>query len=147
MIADGKALGMIETRGLVGAIEAADAAVKAADVQLIDYDLATGALVLVKVLGTVGAVRAAVEAGAQAAQRVGELIAHHVIPRPHEEIVATFHRPNGRRRGTGSLESLTVIQLRRLARGMKGLGIHGREISRANKQKLIEELKRAGLTE
>jgi len=77
-----EALGMIETRGLVGAIEAADAALKAADVRLARKDRAGGALVTVVVRGDVAAVEAAVEAGAAAAARVGQLVAVHVIPRP-----------------------------------------------------------------
>ncbi|MCS7232491.1 MAG: BMC domain-containing protein [Synergistetes bacterium] len=80
------ALGMIETKGLVGAIEAADAMVKAANVTLIGKEHVGGGLVVVMVRGDVGAVKAAVDAGAAAAKRVGELIAVHVIPRPHPEV-------------------------------------------------------------
>ncbi len=80
------ALGMIETRGEVPAIEAADAMVKAADVHLIGKVIIGGGLVSVMVRGDVGAVKAAVDAGAAAAQRVGELIAVHVIPRPHPDV-------------------------------------------------------------
>ncbi len=83
-----QALGMIETRGLIGAIEAADAMVKAADVRLVGQEKVDAALVTVLVEGDVGAVKAAVEAGAQAAKRVGELISAHVIPRPHDEVGA-----------------------------------------------------------
>ncbi len=81
-----KALGLIETRGLVGSIEAADTMVKAANVNLISKAYVGGGLVTVIVEGDVGAVKAAVEAGSSAAKRVGELISVHVIPRPHEEI-------------------------------------------------------------
>lgn len=80
------ALGMIETRGLVGSIEAADAMVKAADVTLIGKVHVGGGLVTVMVRGEVGAVKAAVDAGAAAAQRVGNLVSQHVIPRPHGEV-------------------------------------------------------------
>ena len=80
------ALGMIETRGLIGSIEAADAMVKAADVTLIGKVHVGGGLVTVMVRGEVGAVKAAVDAGAAAAQRVGNLISQHVIPRPHGEV-------------------------------------------------------------
>ena len=80
------ALGMIETKGLVGLIEAADAAVKAANVVLVDYEHTGSGLVIVKFRGTVGAVKAAVEAGSLAAQRVGELVASHIIPSPHEDV-------------------------------------------------------------
>lgn len=81
-----EALGMIETRGLVGSIEAADAMVKAAKVVLIGKEQVGGGLVTVLVRGDVGAVKAATDAGAAAARRVGELISVHVIARPHEEV-------------------------------------------------------------
>ncbi|GAI52411.1 unnamed protein product [marine sediment metagenome] len=80
------ALGMVETRGLVGSIEAADAMVKAANVTLIGKERVGGGLVTVMVRGDTGAVKAATEAGAAAANRVGELLSVHVIPRPHAEI-------------------------------------------------------------
>lgn len=80
------ALGMIETRGLVGAEEAADAMVKAANVTLIGREQVGSGLVTVMVRGDVGAVKAATDAGAAAASRVGELVSVHVIPRPHEEV-------------------------------------------------------------
>lgn len=78
-----EALGMIETRGLVGVIEAADAMVKAANVRLAGYEKIGSGYVTVMVRGDVGAVKAAVDAGAAAAKRVGELVSTHVIPRPH----------------------------------------------------------------
>ena len=81
-----QALGMIETKGLVGSIEAADAMVKAANVHLIGKVHVGGGLVTVMVRGDVGAVKAAVDAGAAAASRVGELISTHVIPRPHGDV-------------------------------------------------------------
>lgn len=81
-----EALGMVETKGLVGAIEAADAMVKAANVHLIGKELVGGGLVTVMVRGDVGAVKAATDAGAAAAQRVGELLSVHVIPRPHNDV-------------------------------------------------------------
>jgi Carbon dioxide concentrating mechanism/carboxysome shell protein len=81
-----EALGLIETKGLVGSIEAADAMVKAANVYLVGRELVGGGLVTVMVRGDVGAVKAATDAGAAAAQRVGELISVHVIPRPHSEV-------------------------------------------------------------
>ena len=80
------ALGMIETKGLVGAVEAADAMVKAANVTLIGRVQVGGGLVTVMVRGDVGAVKAAVDAGSAAAGRVGELVSVHVIPRPHSEV-------------------------------------------------------------
>ena len=81
-----QALGMIETKGLVGAIEAADAMVKAANVHLIGKVHVGGGLVTVMVRGDVGAVKAAVEAGGSAASKLGEVIALHVIPRPHNDV-------------------------------------------------------------
>ena len=81
-----QALGMIETKGLVGSVEAADAMVKAANVRLIGKVQVGGGLVTVMVRSDVGAVKAAVDAGAAAASRVGELISTHVIPRPHEDV-------------------------------------------------------------
>jgi len=81
-----EALGMIETKGLVSLIEAADAMVKAAKVSLVGYDKIGGGFVTVLVRGEVAACRAACEAGAAAAQRVGELVAVHVIPQPHSDL-------------------------------------------------------------
>ncbi len=81
-----EALGMIETRGLVGAIEAADAMVKAAKVVLIGKEKIGGGFVTVMVRGDTGSVKAATDAGASAAQKVGELVSVHVIPRPHEDV-------------------------------------------------------------
>lgn len=80
------ALGMIETRGLIPAIEAMDQMLKAADVSLAGKEHVTGGLVAVMVRGDVGAVKAATDAGAAAAQRIGELVSVHVIPRPHVDI-------------------------------------------------------------
>lgn len=82
------ALGMVETKGLVGAIEAADAMVKAANVLLVGKEQVGGGLVTVMVRGDVGAVKASVEAGGAAAKRVGELVSVHVIPRPHDDVEA-----------------------------------------------------------
>ena len=86
MMINTNALGMVETRGLVAAIEAADAMVKSANVQLVGKEQVGGGLVTVMVRGDVGAVKAATDAGAAAAEKVGELISVHVIPRPHTEV-------------------------------------------------------------
>ncbi len=181
------ALGLIETKGLVGAIEAADAMVKAANVRLIGKERVDAALITVKVVGETAAVRSAVDAGAAAAQRVGELISAHVIPRPAEGIEdLIFAKASvGRKEleeslGISSagfessattqeveegqepeesqldikfsedeqeyynqLDGMTVHQLRSLARETEGLSIYGRQISRANKKLLIDELMRA----
>ena len=91
MVSD--ALGMVETKGLVSAIEAADAMVKAANVNLVGYEKIGSGLVTVMVRGDVGAIKAAVEAGAVAARAVGEVVSLHVIPRPHidtERIIPTL---------------------------------------------------------
>ncbi|MDR3348144.1 MAG: BMC domain-containing protein [Acidaminococcales bacterium] len=81
-----EALGLIETKGLVGAIEAADAMVKAANVEITGYEKIGFGLVTIMIRGDVGAVKAATDAGADAARRVGEVVSVHVIPRPHNEV-------------------------------------------------------------
>ena len=199
------ALGLIETKGLVGAIEAADAMMKAADVELVGRERADAGLMTIKIKGDVAAVRAAVDAGAAAAQRVGELVAAHVIPRPDDGTEILIYPPawqtkekqsspppeekktqvskSGRPAKENSpkeviaetksspavvadepdtvapeevspprvlsddketykkeLDAMTVHELRRYARSVEGLSIFGREISRANRDQLIEEL-------
>ena len=93
-MANTNSLGMVETRGLVAAIEAADAMVKSANVQLVGKEQVGGGLVTVMVRGDVGAVKAATDAGAAAAEKVGELVSVHVIPRPHNEVDAIL--PQGK---------------------------------------------------
>jgi microcompartment protein CcmL/EutN len=90
------ALGMIETRGFIGMVEASDAMVKAAKVEIVGYEKIGGGFVTVIARGDVAAVKAATEAGARAAQKVGELISVHVIPRPHENIDSVL--PLGRQK-------------------------------------------------
>jgi ethanolamine utilization protein EutM len=87
------ALGMVETRGLIGSIEAADAMVKAANVILVGKEYIGAGYVTVLVRGDVGAVKASTDAGAAAARRVGELISVHVIPRPHSEVEKILPKP------------------------------------------------------
>lgn len=89
------ALGMIETKGLVGSVEAADAMVKAANVTLIGKEHIGGGFVTVMVRGDVGAVKAATDAGAAAADRVGQLVSVHVIPRPHDEVETILPNTEG----------------------------------------------------
>ena len=180
-----EALGMIETKGLVGSIEAADAMVKAAHVILIGKERTDPAMITVKIVGDTAAVRSAVDAGAAAAERVGQLISKHVIPRPAEGIedlifakasrtvaeveqllggkqveveeevsedeVAPeeeYSMPEGlsgeQQKYFEKLDAMTVHELRRFARGVEGLPIYGREISRANKKKLLDMLMRIG---
>lgn len=153
-----QALGFIETKGMVGAIEAADAMVKAADVSLIGKELIGGDLVTVIVKGDVGAVKAATDAGAAVVQQVGELISVHVIPRPHEDIDILLPKQSFSDQSdtfqkdeklvlneitTDTLQSLSVEQLREVARKTKGIAIHGRQISRAGKDQLIDEIIKA----
>jgi ethanolamine utilization protein EutM len=87
------ALGMVETRGLIGSVEAADAMVKAANVVLIGKEYIGAGYVTVMVRGDVGAVKAATDAGAAAARRVGELVSVHVIPRPHSDVERILPKP------------------------------------------------------
>lgn len=89
------ALGMVETRGLIGAIEAADAMVKAANVRLIGKEKIGGGFVTVMVRGDVGAVKASTDAGAAAAEKVGELVSVHVIPRPHSDVESILPDKSG----------------------------------------------------
>ena len=90
-----QALGLVETKGLVGAIEAADAMVKAANVSLVGTEKIGSGLVTVMVRGDVGAVKASVEAGASAAERVGTVVSTHVIPRPHREVETVLLKEKG----------------------------------------------------
>ncbi len=94
-MANTNALGMVETKGLVGAIEAADAMVKAANVQLVGKEQVGSGLVTIMVRGDVGAVKAATDAGSAAAEKVGELVSVHVIPRPHAEVDAILPHRDG----------------------------------------------------
>jgi microcompartment protein CcmL/EutN len=138
------ALGLVETRGLVGALEAADAGVKAADVRLLGTERADAGLVTVKFLGEVAAVKAAVDAAAAAAQRVGQLVAVHVIPRPHEDLGVVAEddeasdAPLTRERiDRERLESMKVVELRSLARRLEGFPIRGRDVARAGRDELL----------
>jgi len=87
------ALGLVETLGLVAATEAADAMVKAANVRLVTKQQPGGGLIAILVRGEVGAVKAAVDAGAAAARRVGKVVSAHIIPRPHEDVEEILERP------------------------------------------------------
>ena len=137
------ALGLIETRGFTGVVEAADAAVKAAAVELAAVEKIDGGLVSIRILGDVGAVQAAVQAAAEAADRVGQLVSRHVIPNPHDDLVDAFEL-NGAKPPSlphnPDVSGLSVAELRRLARQTPGLSIRGREISRATRQQLVQAL-------
>lgn len=145
------ALGMIETRGSVGSVEAADAMVKASGVLLVGREYVGGGYSTVLCRGDVGAVKAAVEAGAAAARRVGELVSVHIIPKPDEavdDILPDFNTqwiPPWRTNGGAErvdLDALTVPQLRKLARETPHTGLTGRDISAADKQTLLDALRK-----
>ena len=136
------ALGLIEMMGFVGVIEAADAAVKAADVELSAVEKIDGGMVSIRLRGDVGAVQEAVEAGRYAAQQLGTLVAAHVIPNPHEDLVRLFNLDSNQTSASSeNLEDLSVHRLRQIARETPGLSIQGREISRANREQLLNELR------
>ena len=143
------AIGLIETQGLVGIIEAADAAVKAANVRLMSFEEIGGGLVSIRFSGDVASVQAAVQAGAQAAQRVSEVISHHVIPGPHADLVSLLAETASNVRSTTAerpaledLENLPVAHLRQLVRQTPEARLKGRQVSRANKETLLAELQR-----
>jgi microcompartment protein CcmL/EutN len=139
------ALGLIETRGLVGAIEATDAGLKAADVRLLGTERADAGLVTVKFIGEVAAVKAAVDAGSAAAERVGHLISSHVIPRPHPEMtiavaddsVAPPVPMSGGRIDVATLENARVVDLRAMARRLDNFPLKGRDVARAGREELL----------
>jgi len=186
------ALGLIETRGLISIIEAADAAAKTAAVVIVSVEYTGASRNLIRIEGELGAVQAAVEAGAQAAERIGELVAMHVIPNPDDGLSILTPkkrnksqlRPNDKHPPLSmdpvpsptptppdlsgsvgitdtstpppsvpstdkttlsdlrSFETMTVVELRKIARGMTRLHLKGREISKANKQQLIDAIRR-----
>ena len=144
------AIGFIETRGLIGVIEAADVAAKAAHVQLMGFEEIGGGLVSIRFSGDVASVQTAVQAGAEAARRVSEVISHHVIHRPHADLVsllqdsdAPVQNPGTERPSLEELQAQPVAQLRQLVRQTPGVRLKGRQISHANKETLIAELQRA----
>jgi microcompartment protein CcmL/EutN len=157
---DGAALGLLETLGLVAALEGADAMLKAAEVRLLKQERTDPALITSTVVGETAAVKAAVEAGRAAAERVGKVVSAHVIPRPAPEVWRTLARPDGappavrgaaaprapraaRRPVPDGLAERTVPELRRLARERGDAVFNGRAIARATKDELLRFL-RAG---
>ncbi|MBL8983459.1 MAG: BMC domain-containing protein [Gemmatimonadetes bacterium] len=139
-----EALGLIETRGLVGALEAADAGAKAANVRLLGAERADAGLVTVKFLGEVAAVRAAVDAGSAAAQRVGQLVSTHVIPRPHDDLGLVVEDDevapgtvSRERLDMAELEQMKVVELRTLARRVATFPLKGRDVARAGRDELL----------
>ena len=125
-----EALGMVETKGFVGAVEAADAMVKAANVQLVGKEYIGAGYVTIFVRGDVGAVKAATDAGAAAARRVGELISVHVIPRPHNEVERVI--PSGGKAGYSADEkSLQGGKGKQLSSGAAGSTISENDRSKS----------------
>ncbi len=142
-----QALGMVETRGLVGAIEAADAGVKAAPVQLLGTERTDPALITVLFAGDVAAVKAAVDAAAAAAERVGELVAVHVIPRPYPGLELLSDSENGEGGGPPPgtrLSEMKVVDLRHRARQIDTFPLKGRELSVATREELLAHFKALG---
>ena len=137
------ALGMLETRGLIAAIEGADAMVKAANVKLLSKEYSGGGLVVMLISGETGAVKSALSSGAVAAEKIGELMGTHIIPRPDHftsEMVATLISSDVPKKNT-PLKSMTVSDLRKIARDNPAIDLSGREISSATKETLIKLLK------
>ena len=141
-----QALGLIETRGLVGAIEAADAGVKAAPVQLLGTERTDPALITVLFGGDVASVKAAVDAGAAAAERVGQLVAVHVIPRPMPGLeIMSDEEENGGGAPPGTpLAEMKVVDLRHRARQIENFPLKGRELSAANRDELLAHFRSLG---
>ena len=150
-----QALGLVETKGLVGAIEAADAGLKAANVELLGSERADAGLVTVMFGGDVAAVKAACDAGAAAAERVGQLIGVHVIPRPSPMLAAieTDESPGKRPASDAdaappprlpnsswdiaALEGAKVVELRDMARRVENFPLKGRDVARASREELL----------
>ena len=139
-----QALGLVETKGFVGAVEAADAMTKSANVTLIGSEKIGAGFVTVMVRGDVGAVKAAVDAGSAAAAKVGELVSQHVIPRPHEDLGVVAEDDEGsdapltrERLDREHLEQLKVVELRSLARRLDTFPLKGRDVARAGRDELL----------
>ena len=147
----GQALGLIEARGLVAAIEAGDAGTKAAAVEFAGTEYADAGLVTVYFRGTVAAVKAAVDAGAAAAERVGQLVSVHVIPNPHPDldILANDNQDpaveNGVAVDPARLQSMKVVDLRRAARRVANFPIKGRELARAGREEILDGFRELGI--
>ena len=142
------AIGLIETRGLVGVIEASDAAVKSAPVELLGIKSVGGGLVSTHFRGEVAAVQVAVQAGVEAASKVSQVISHRVIPSPHIDIEnLLLDQPLAAtppaQAPPDELEDLPVTRLRQLVRQLPDAQLKGRQVSRANKEALLRELRRA----
>ena len=146
------AIGLIETRGLVGVIEAADAAVKSAPVELLGIKPIGGGLVSTHFRGEVAAVQVAVQAGVEAALKVSQVISHRVIPAPHLDIEnLLLNQPQAAippaQPPPDELKGLPVSRLRQLVRQLPDAQLKGRQVSRANKEALLLELRRASASD
>jgi len=150
----GQALGLVETRGLIGAIEAADAGTKAADVAFGGREYADAGLVTVSFRGDVAAVKAAVDAAAAAAERVGQLVSVHVIPQPDPELdflVEELEEGAGNGGGGGGsvdparLPSLKVVELRGAARRVPNFPLKGRTLAKAGRDEILAGFRQIGL--
>lgn len=153
---NGQALGFVETLGYIGAVEAADVCLKAANVRLIGIQLVKGGLVMVAVTGDVGSVKAAVDASRTAVEKVGQVISVHVIPRPAADIYkllvdmgeADAAGPGQKAERDGfltlglieKLNSMKVVELRTLARQSPGINMERNRIKFANRKELMEAL-------
>jgi ethanolamine utilization protein EutM len=144
-----RALGLVETRGLVAAIEAADAMVKAAQVICLGKEITDASLVTIKVVGEVGAVKAAVAAGAAAASKVGQLVSTHVIPRPHEEAEKMIYdaAEKARLEGKVDLSVLTVAELRERAAAIPDFPLSKPKIVQSSKSTLLKLLQEKSKTQ
>ncbi|MSR07370.1 MAG: BMC domain-containing protein [Gemmatimonadetes bacterium] len=152
MAQSGQALGLVETRGLIGALEAADAGTKAADVAFGGREYADAGLVTVSFRGDVAAVKAAVDAAAAAAERVGHLVSVHVIPQPDSELDFLIDElEEGSSSGGGSsvdparLPSLKVVELRRAARQVPNFPLKGRTLAKAGRDEILAGFRQIGL--
>ncbi|MEX1055047.1 MAG: BMC domain-containing protein [Rhodothermales bacterium] len=140
---DETALGMLETQGLVAAIEAADAMLKTAYVRLVSMEKTDPALITIYVTGETAAVQASVDAGRAAAERVGKVVSAHVIPRPDPDVrkMVSTAPPPPSSHSDETLDSMTVTELRTFVRDLPDFPIHGRAVARARKEDLIEALR------
>ncbi len=153
MALSGQALGLIETRGLVAAVEAADAGTKAAPVEFAGREYADAGLVTVLFTGEVAAVKAAVDAGAAAAERVGQLVSVHVIPQPHRELDVLSGDLLQSELSDGETSAVTpallpdmkVVELRRAARSVPDFPIKGRALARASRDEILAGFRKLGM--
>jgi len=143
---EGEALGLLETQGLIAALEATDAMLKAAAVHLVRQERTVPALITCIITGETAAVRSAIDAGRAAAERVGRVVSAHVIPRPAAEIRAEMGIEEAPATASSSsakpdYDGVTVAELRRLARGRDDENFSGRTISKASKGDLLKFLR------